>query len=106
MEACLLRLWFSTNTQDHCTSIPVFTRANHRRLYFGNVYNVTGYIFMNAFAFAGSCTCDSNACCGSLTIKEFLSAKDQYAYTTTAQFPGKTPSDVDQTFYIANVELL
>ncbi|EYC25260.1 hypothetical protein Y032_0012g1790 [Ancylostoma ceylanicum] len=78
-------------------------RGDHRRLYFGSAYNVTGYIFMNAFAFTGPCTCDSNACCGTFTIKEFLLANDRYAYTTTAQFPGKTPSDVDQTFYIVNM---
>ncbi|KAL6731680.1 hypothetical protein Aduo_002518 [Ancylostoma duodenale] len=79
---------------------------DHRRLYFGSVYNVTGYIFMNAFAFAEPCTCDPNACCGTFTIKEFLYSNDIYAYTSTAQLADKTPSDVDQIFYIVNAEVL
>ncbi|KAL6731676.1 hypothetical protein Aduo_002515 [Ancylostoma duodenale] len=75
--------------------------SGHRRLYFGSVYNVTGYIFMNAFAFAEPCTCDSNACCGTFGIKEVMPAKDRYTYSSASQLAGKTPSDVDQIFYIA-----
>ncbi|EYC08240.1 hypothetical protein Y032_0067g67 [Ancylostoma ceylanicum] len=87
---------FAKDPQDGCTSIPVFTRASHRRLYFGNVYNTSGYIFLNAYAFAEPCTCGS-ACCGKVALKEFAQ-KEEYFYRNASQ---KLPSsDVDQIFYV------
>ncbi|KHJ96026.1 PAN domain protein, partial [Oesophagostomum dentatum] len=46
-----IRMTFAKDPQQHCASVPVFTRAGRRRLFFGSVYNRTGYIFMDAYAF-------------------------------------------------------
>ncbi|EYC08243.1 hypothetical protein Y032_0067g69 [Ancylostoma ceylanicum] len=91
------RLIFASDPQDGCTSIPVFTRASHRRLYFGNVYNAPGYISLNAYAFAEPCTCEG-ACCGKVVLKEFVRARDDYVYRPPPQ--PLPPSDVDQQFYV------
>ncbi|EYC08249.1 hypothetical protein Y032_0067g70 [Ancylostoma ceylanicum] len=95
------RLVFATNPQKHCTSVPIFTRANHRRLYFGSAYNVTGYIFLNAFAFTQRCVCEANACCGLCQYREYVLAHDIYVYDTS---PILSNSDVNQSFFIVGEE--
>ncbi|CAJ0592925.1 unnamed protein product [Cylicocyclus nassatus] len=40
------RLYFASEPQSQCVSVPVFTGASHSRLYFGDVYNTTGYSWM------------------------------------------------------------
>ncbi|KHJ84122.1 hypothetical protein OESDEN_16168 [Oesophagostomum dentatum] len=93
------RLTFARNPQLHCTSVPVFTRTGHRRLFFGDVYNTTGYIFMNAYAFTSKCACESRACCGIKKIREYLVQNRTYTY----YMPGSDAAltDVNQIFFIA-----
>ncbi|KAL6741109.1 hypothetical protein Aduo_014398 [Ancylostoma duodenale] len=91
------RLLFATDPQNACTSIPVFTRANHRRLSFGDVHRAPGYIFLNSYAFAEPCTCEQ-ACCGKTEIKEFVRGAGNYVYRSPSETI--TPSDVNQIFYV------
>ncbi|KAK6753507.1 hypothetical protein RB195_012851 [Necator americanus] len=59
-----LEFLFTRNPEPQCTAVPVFVRANHRRLFFGDVYNTTGYYFLNGYVYAESCRCISGECCG------------------------------------------
>ncbi|KAK6754890.1 hypothetical protein RB195_013707 [Necator americanus] len=78
-EVCT-RLWFTKNPEPQCTPVPVFVQANHRRLFFGNVYNTTGYYFLNAYVFAEYCMCSSGKCCGAIDFREYMLNADAYVY--------------------------
>ncbi|CAJ0595847.1 unnamed protein product [Cylicocyclus nassatus] len=63
------RYVFAMEPNPECVSVPVFQRASQHRLYFGDVYNVTGYTFLHAYAFTHRCACEG-ICCGSWPIRE------------------------------------
>ncbi|KAL6736323.1 hypothetical protein Aduo_006687 [Ancylostoma duodenale] len=83
--------------QSNCKPLPVFTRANHRRLYFGSVFNVTGYYFMNGYAFADYCVCDNGSCCGSHNLTE-VKGESSYLYKIYPE--DALPTEVDQPFFV------
>ncbi|CAJ0595965.1 unnamed protein product [Cylicocyclus nassatus] len=60
---------FAREPQPGCSSLPVFTTASGR-IYIGKVYNVTGYTFMHAYAFADVCRSIACAgtCCGTMPV--------------------------------------
>ncbi|CAJ0595966.1 unnamed protein product [Cylicocyclus nassatus] len=60
---------FSRVPQTGCLSVPVFTTASGR-IYVGKVYNVTGYTFMHAYAFADVCriVACAGTCCGTTPV--------------------------------------
>ncbi|EYC44964.1 hypothetical protein Y032_0444g1568 [Ancylostoma ceylanicum] len=91
------RITLARDPQSRCKPLPVFTRANHRRLFLGSVFNVTGYYFMNGYAFADYCLCDDGACCGITALKEATS-NSQYLYKY--DFDGWSPTEVDQPFFV------
>ncbi|CAJ0592970.1 unnamed protein product [Cylicocyclus nassatus] len=66
------RLLFAKKPQLHCVSVPVFTGASNSRLYFGNAYNISGYYFLDAYAFTGKCACENGACCANIAIDEYM----------------------------------
>ncbi|CAJ0607319.1 unnamed protein product [Cylicocyclus nassatus] len=76
------RLDFARTSQPHCDSVPVFTGPSSSRLYFGTAFNVSGYHFLNAYAFAGKCTCNG-ACCGDIAIDEYYWKGHGYAYVNS-----------------------
>ncbi|CAJ0607360.1 unnamed protein product [Cylicocyclus nassatus] len=113
------RLFFAKTPQSHCTSIPVFTGASNSRLYFGDVYNTSGYYFLNAYAFTGKCACIVNACCGNIVISEYLSGTDttstnhktiySYIYSNSDHptfFFSLHNKQSEQQYYIAGEEWL
>ncbi|EYC44967.1 hypothetical protein Y032_0444g1570 [Ancylostoma ceylanicum] len=91
------KITLARNPQTNCKPLPVFTRANHRRLYFGSAFNVTGYYFMNGYAFADYCSCDDGACCGSTAL---LEATSQKMYLYQDNLGGVGPTEVDQPFFV------
>ncbi|KHJ87981.1 PAN domain protein [Oesophagostomum dentatum] len=92
-------LTFARHPQLHCASVPVFARAGRRRLFFGSVYNTTGYTFMDAYAFTSKCACESGACCGITEIREYTPGNKTYVYAMNSPF---LLSDLDQSFFIAS----
>ncbi|CAJ0595787.1 unnamed protein product [Cylicocyclus nassatus] len=71
-----------------------------RRLYFGDVYNVTGYTFLNAYAFTDRCAC-AGICCGQVPIHESIEHGLYYYSYNEALDNQKT--EVNQTLYIAGI---
>ncbi|CAJ0595795.1 unnamed protein product [Cylicocyclus nassatus] len=93
------RLVFAKEPNPECVSIPVFQRASQRRLYFGDVYNVTGYTFLDAYAFTDRCAC-AGICCGQVSIFE------RFAYGSYHYFHQSSVgliTEVSQTLYIAGI---
>ncbi|EYC40283.1 hypothetical protein Y032_0621g752 [Ancylostoma ceylanicum] len=74
------------------TAVP-----DHRRLYFGSAFNVTGYYFMDGYAFADYCLCDDGACCGSTALIEATYMK-HYLYQNDST--GVDRTEVDQPFFV------
>ncbi|KAK6737651.1 hypothetical protein RB195_020018 [Necator americanus] len=74
-------------------------KCDHRRLFFGNVYNTTGYIFLNGYVYAEKCVCRSGPCCGKWEFKEFMD-NGCYVYRNANEkiLPS---SDVGQSFFMA-----
>ncbi|KAL6736330.1 hypothetical protein Aduo_006694 [Ancylostoma duodenale] len=99
----VFRITVVKDPQSKCKPLPIFTRANHRRLYFGSVYDVTGYYFMNGYAFADYCVCSDGTCCGSEELME-VQIDSQYAYKRG--IGEGTPTEVDQPFYVIGEESL
>ncbi|CAJ0595786.1 unnamed protein product [Cylicocyclus nassatus] len=95
----LSRLVFAKEPNPECVSVPVFQRASQRRLYFGDVYNVTGYTFLDAYAFTGRCAC-AGICCGQVRIYENFEGGSYY-YTYYYRAPFKT--EMNQILYIAGI---
>ncbi|CAJ0595796.1 unnamed protein product [Cylicocyclus nassatus] len=94
------RLVFAKAPNPECVSVPVFQRASQRRLYFGDVYNVTGYTFLDAYAFTGRCAC-AGICCGQVPIREkFMYGRYYYNFDRTS---GEVETDVKQTLYVAGI---
>ncbi|CAJ0595850.1 unnamed protein product [Cylicocyclus nassatus] len=91
------RYVFAKEPNPECVSVPVFSRASQHRLYFGDVYNVTGYTFLHAYAFTHRCACEG-ICCGSFPIREIFTGSTYYYDNVTAG-----SSDMNQTLYIAGV---
>ncbi|CAJ0595849.1 unnamed protein product, partial [Cylicocyclus nassatus] len=83
------RFVFAKEPNPECVSVPVFQRASQRRLYFGDVYNVTGYTFLHAYAFTHRCACEG-ICCGSFPIREDYTGFD-YTYGSASS------TDMNQT---------
>ncbi|KAK6754878.1 hypothetical protein RB195_013698 [Necator americanus] len=94
------KLWLTKNPEPQCTAVPVFLQANHRRLFFGNVYNTTGYYFLNGYVYAEYCVSSSGNCCGAYEFREYILDSENYVYRTTDE---KTlqPSNFGQTFFMA-----
>ncbi|CAJ0595788.1 unnamed protein product [Cylicocyclus nassatus] len=91
------RLVFAKAPIPECVSVPVFQRASQRRLYFGDIYNVTGYTFLDAYAFTDRCAC-AGICCGQVPIYEKL-ALENYLYSVSK--PISQTTEMNQTLYIA-----
>ncbi|CAJ0591626.1 unnamed protein product [Cylicocyclus nassatus] len=72
MQARGPRLFFSKKPEKYCTAVPVFHRANSHRLYFGKIYNATGYFFYNAYAFTDYCVSAQGECLGVQEIQEYV----------------------------------
>ncbi|CAJ0595779.1 unnamed protein product [Cylicocyclus nassatus] len=87
------RYVFAMEPNPECVSVPVFQRASQHRLYFGDVYNVTGYTFLHAYAFTHRCACEG-ICCGSWPIRERIIGT-AYHYGNYA-----ASTDKNQTLYI------
>ncbi|CAJ0591371.1 unnamed protein product [Cylicocyclus nassatus] len=66
------RLLFSKKKEETCTPVPIFHKANYRRLYFGEIYNTTGYYFYNAYAYANYCVSPEGECLGVMEIQEYV----------------------------------
>ncbi|KAK6754889.1 hypothetical protein RB195_013706 [Necator americanus] len=96
------RLWLTKNPDPQCTAVPVFAQANYRRLFFGNVYNTTGYYFLNAYAFAEHCVCSSGKCCGTRAFREYVLNAESFVYRPITEAT-LSPSNVDQTFFAAAI---
>ncbi|VDN29403.1 unnamed protein product, partial [Cylicostephanus goldi] len=79
-NATNIKLFFSRKPGKNCTAVPVFHRADYRRLYFGEIYNVTGYYFYNAYAFADYCATQEGECLGKDEIQEYVNDKGDYSY--------------------------
>ncbi|CAJ0592912.1 unnamed protein product [Cylicocyclus nassatus] len=105
------RLYIASEPQSQCVSVPVFTGASRSRLYFGQIYNTTGYYFLGGYAFTGKCACEDNACCGKTAIDEYLNPimgnEHVYGYV---YFGPKKPDNFygleiasKQQFYIAGI---
>ncbi|KAL6736327.1 hypothetical protein Aduo_006691 [Ancylostoma duodenale] len=92
-----LAISVARDPQSTCKLLPIFTRANHRRLYFGSVFNATGYYFMNGYAFADRCKGDDGACYGRV---ELMEVKIESQYTYERALGGGTPTEVDQPFFV------
>ncbi|CAJ0595606.1 unnamed protein product [Cylicocyclus nassatus] len=100
-------LVFAKNPQPECVSVPVFLKAKaglqfgysgQHKLYFGSVYNVTGYEFLDAYAFTTYCACDG-ICCGQVPLtKNTIGDANDYVQGLQPDI-----SDVEQVLYIANV---
>ncbi|CAJ0601639.1 unnamed protein product [Cylicocyclus nassatus] len=95
------KLTFSSKPEPTCTSVPVFHRADYRRLYFGEVYNVTGYYFHNAYAFADPCT-PAGECLGKVEIQEYVDENGDFFYDKAGEEnkKNKRNSGLRQTFFI------
>ncbi|CAJ0592114.1 unnamed protein product [Cylicocyclus nassatus] len=94
------RLLFSKKAEVSCTSVPVFHKANHRRLYFGEIYNTTGYTFYNAYAFTNLCVSPTGECLGVQEIKEYVDEQGNFFYDA----PGRmdmADSGLGQIFFIS-----
>ncbi|KAK6737650.1 hypothetical protein RB195_020018 [Necator americanus] len=80
-------------------SLKINGNQDHRRLFFGNVYNTTGYIFLNGYVYAEKCVCRSGPCCGKWEFKEFMD-NGCYVYRNANEkiLPS---SDVGQSFFMA-----
>ncbi|CAJ0603475.1 unnamed protein product [Cylicocyclus nassatus] len=112
------RLIFSRTPQERCVSVPVFSGASNTKLYFGHVYNTSGYYFMDAYAFSGMCACETHACCGITPLKECNWYRDGKFNGVIYVKSGETPAEIgiqgqlrnskhfEQQFYIAGVEWL
>ncbi|CAJ0592088.1 unnamed protein product [Cylicocyclus nassatus] len=98
--ASKFRLLFSKKAEETCKSIPVFHKANHRRLFFGETYNTTGYYFYNAYAFANLCVSPAGECLGVQEIQEYVDEQGNFFYDA----PGRmdmADSGLNQTFFIS-----
>ncbi|CAJ0591647.1 unnamed protein product [Cylicocyclus nassatus] len=95
-------LLFSKKTAENCTSVPVFHKANLRRLYFGEAYNTTGYYFYNAYAFADYCTTPKGECLGVQEIQEYVDEKGFFYDEPRRE--DITDSGLGQTFFIVGKE--
>ncbi|VDN27597.1 unnamed protein product [Cylicostephanus goldi] len=73
--------------------------SGQHKLYFGEIYNVTGYEFLDAYAFTTYCACEGT-CCGQVR----LTTSNTIAYQEVNLGPlNHVMSDAEQTLYIANV---
>ncbi|CAJ0590860.1 unnamed protein product [Cylicocyclus nassatus] len=97
------RLFLSKKAEDTCISVPVFHKANHRRLYFGETYNTTGYYFYNAYAFTSYCVSPEGDCLGKEEIREYVDLNGNFFYDKTGR-KDLSYSEVRQTFYIAGID--
>ncbi|CAJ0601337.1 unnamed protein product [Cylicocyclus nassatus] len=95
------RLSLSKKAEETCTPVPVFHKANHRRLFFGEIYNTTGYYFFNGYAFADSCVVKGE-CLGVWEIQEYEDEDGKFYYDKPGRDDLKR-SDLDQIFYIAKI---
>ncbi|CAJ0595601.1 unnamed protein product [Cylicocyclus nassatus] len=89
-------LVFAKNPQPECVSVPVFQKADQHKLYFGDIYNVTGYEFLHAYAFTTYCACEGT-CCGQVQLTE-----RKVKITGSVYGFDYVISDANQTLYIAN----
>ncbi|EYC44960.1 hypothetical protein Y032_0444g1565 [Ancylostoma ceylanicum] len=97
------RILLAKEPQSNCKPLPVFTRANHRRLFFGSIYNVTGYYFLDGYAFEDYCECDDGACCGITALREVSYPDSSYNYQLQAN-PSQF-TEVDQPFFVVSFEI-
>ncbi|CAJ0595553.1 unnamed protein product [Cylicocyclus nassatus] len=99
-------LVFAKNPQPECVSIPVFQKATDvdwHKLYFGDIYNVTGYEFLDAYALRMHL--------GNVTSVEVVKSSPTFAKKTSIilNFEPKSLliplglSDAKQAIFIANV---
>ncbi|CAJ0591899.1 unnamed protein product [Cylicocyclus nassatus] len=75
-------------------------RSDHRRLYFGEIYNTTGYTFYNAYAFTNLCVSPAGECLGVQEIKEYVDEQGNFFYDV----PGRmdmSGSGLGQIFFIS-----
>ncbi|CAJ0601338.1 unnamed protein product [Cylicocyclus nassatus] len=93
-------LVLSKKAEKGCASVPVFHKANHRRLYFGEIYNTTGYYFFDGYAFAGQCISSKHECLGMSEIREYKENPDNFFYDEAGRKDLKD-SGLGQTFFIA-----
>ncbi|CAJ0591507.1 unnamed protein product [Cylicocyclus nassatus] len=73
--------------------------SNFRRLFFGEIYNTTGYYFLDAYAFADYCVA-MGQCLGADKIQEYEDEQGNFYY----EMPGRSDlndSGLGQTFFIA-----
>ncbi|CAJ0591367.1 unnamed protein product [Cylicocyclus nassatus] len=97
------RLFISKRKEETCTAVPIFHKANHRRLYFGEVYNTTGYYFYDAYAFANYCVSPEGLCLGVVKIQEYVDEQNLYFYDRAGR-DDVIDSGLGQIFYIASIE--
>ncbi|CAJ0595147.1 unnamed protein product [Cylicocyclus nassatus] len=95
-------LFFSRKAEETCTSVPVFRKANRRRLYFGEIYNTTGYFFYDAYAFADHCVSPLGECLGIDAIQEYKDEEGSFFYDKPG-IENMADSGLGQAFFIARL---
>ncbi|CAJ0591366.1 unnamed protein product, partial [Cylicocyclus nassatus] len=98
-------LLLSKKKEETCTPVPIFHKANYRRLYFGEIYNTTGYYFYNAYAYADYCVTPEGECLGVLEIQEYVDIFGFHFYDKAGR-EDATDSGLEQRFYIAGIEIV
>ncbi|XGW30655.1 hypothetical protein V3C99_009542 [Haemonchus contortus] len=86
-----------------CPSVPVFTRGDYLRLYFGEEYNKTGYIYTSMTAFEQYCNVLLPPTCFSFRqIREYRN-KNYYDFVYLEKPPPDyIETDVNNTFWICS----
>ncbi|CAJ0601320.1 unnamed protein product [Cylicocyclus nassatus] len=95
-------LVLSKKAEKGCASVPVFHKANHRRLYFGEIYNTTGYYFFDGYAFAEQCISSKGECLGMSEIREYKENPGNFFYDEAGR-NDMEDSGLGQNFYIAGI---
>ncbi|CAJ0601638.1 unnamed protein product [Cylicocyclus nassatus] len=103
-EATGITLFFSRKPGKNCTAVPAFHKAGYRRLYLGEIYNVTGYHFYNAYTFTDYCATQEGECLGKVEIQEYVDHKGDYFYDTRGSYTKNMDSGLSQMFSIANIK--
>ncbi|XGW30657.1 hypothetical protein V3C99_009544 [Haemonchus contortus] len=89
-----------------CRSVPIFTRGDYLRLYFGDEYNKTGYNYMSMTVFPLYCyyAYKLPTCWGYKKVREYQN-KDYYDFVYAEKPPpGYIQTDVNNTFWLYHTD--